>query len=166
MSGVSQRTVWRAISELEDLGEIRNVGTNGQYQTSVYELCAMPDCHSDKLARRDSESVVAVPNQPVVVPPIGTQPHKTPKETPSSRGSRIDENFKPSEQLAKWARENTPNVDIRLETAQFVDHHVAKGSTMKDWNRAWQTWMRNQQKWSKPAAPQQPVPIQYAWANR
>lgn len=34
-------------------------------------------------------------------------------------------------------------VKISFETAQFLDHHRAKGSRFRDWDAAWKTWMRN-----------------------
>ena len=30
----------------------------------------------------------------------------------------------------------------------FLDHHIARGSTFKDWHRAWSTWMRNEKKFN------------------
>jgi hypothetical protein len=45
--------------------------------------------------------------------------------------------------MREWARINVPTVDLERETAQFLDHHAAKGNTFVDWRRAWMTWMRN-----------------------
>lgn len=55
--------------------------------------------------------------------------------------------------MLAWASETCPRVDPDLETAQFRDHHQAKGSTMSDWPAAWRTWMRNAQKWQTPNVP-------------
>ena len=43
-------------------------------------------------------------------------------------------------------------VDLLKELAQFQDHHEAKGSTMKDWDAALRTWIRNAAKFAKPGA--------------
>jgi hypothetical protein len=43
-----------------------------------------------------------------------------------------------------WARIHTPLVGM-AETAQFIDWHTSKGSTMSDWTAAWRTWMRRAQ---------------------
>jgi hypothetical protein len=51
--------------------------------------------------------------------------------------------------MKTWAEANgADNLDLERETAQFLDHHAAKGSTFVDWTRAWQTWIRNQVKWA------------------
>jgi hypothetical protein len=34
-------------------------------------------------------------------------------------------------------------VSLITEFPQFCDHHRAKGSTMKDWHAAMNTWIRN-----------------------
>lgn len=74
---------------------------------------------------------------------------------PRKRGQRIPDDFAVTADMVAWARDNCPDVDGRLETAQFVDHWQAatgKGSTKRDWTAAWRTWMRNAQKWTKPKA--------------
>lgn len=167
MTGLSVRTVWRSIDALISLGELSKEGRQGEYQTTVYALPGVSVCHSDNLARRDNQGVSAVPKMATAVPPIGTQPHIPQKDNP--KGSRVTDDFAPTELMLAWARKNTPNVDVKLETSQFIDHHIAKGTIMKSWDRAWQTWMRNQQKWNAPkqqAAPVRNVPTQYAWANQ
>ena len=167
MTGLSVRTVWRSIDALVEMGEIAKEGRQGEYQTTVYSLPAVSSCHGDNLARRDTGGISAVPNMPTAVPPIGTQPHIPQKDNP--KGSRLTDTFVPTELMLAWARKNTPGVDVKLETAQFVDHHIAKGSVMKDWSRAWQTWMRNQYKWNAPKQPVLParnVSPQYSWANQ
>ena len=155
MTGLSVRTVWRSIEALLELGEIAKQGRQGEYQTTVYALPGVSACHRDNLARRDTEGISAVPKTPAAVPPIGTQPQRPQKDNP--KGSRLTDTFTPSEIQLAWARKNTPNVNVALETAQFVDHHIAKGSVMKDWGRAWQTWMRNQQKWNAPKQQAKPT---------
>jgi hypothetical protein len=162
MTGLSVRTVWRCIDSLIEMGEITKEGRQGEYQTTVYALPAVSICHSVNLARRDTGGISAVPKTSTAVPPIGTQPHIPQKDNP--KGSRLTDAFVPSELQLAWARKNTPDVDPTLETAQFIDHHIAKGSVMKDWGRAWQTWMRNQQKWSAPKQ-QTTIPANSPWSK-
>lgn len=46
--------------------------------------------------------------------------------------------------MAAWAVEiGVPAEILRAQTDKFLDHHRAKGSTFKDWDSAWRTWMRN-----------------------
>lgn len=74
------------------------------------------------------------------------------KQNTSSLGARrratsCPDPFVVDDGMRQWHAENTPTVDYRAETSQFVDHHRAKGSTFKDWRAAWRTWMRNAAKW-------------------
>lgn len=51
--------------------------------------------------------------------------------------------------MRQWGAAHAPLVaDPEAETRQFLDHHRAKGSTMKDWTAAWRTWMGNAQKFA------------------
>ena len=67
-----------------------------------------------------------------------------------SKGTRIPDDFTVTDDMKAWARENTPDAVVALETAQFLDHWRAKpgkDGTKLDWTAAWRTWMRNAQKW-------------------
>ncbi|GAA2566161.1 hypothetical protein GCM10010435_44160 [Winogradskya consettensis] len=82
------------------------------------------------------------------------------------KGTRIPADFTPDDSMRDWAKSNTPNAIVSLETANFVDHWTAKSgkdATKLDWVAAWRTWMRNAQKWSsegsnrqQSSAPRQP----------
>lgn len=51
--------------------------------------------------------------------------------------------------MVAWARKNTPLVDGKFETDQFIDYWASKpgqAGVKLDWRRTWQTWMRNAQK--------------------
>lgn len=62
----------------------------------------------------------------------------------------MPDTFEITDELRAWGREHAPLVlDPVAETAIFLDHHRAKGSSMKDWTAAWQTWMRNAQKFAQ-----------------
>jgi uncharacterized protein YdaU (DUF1376 family) len=56
--------------------------------------------------------------------------------------TKIPSNFALTDDMRTWASTNAPSVGIDEATAAFIDHHTAKGSTFKDWNAAWRTWMR------------------------
>lgn len=54
---------------------------------------------------------------------------------------------------------NEVGVDLAGELSQFCDHHDAKGSTFKDWDAAFRTWLRNAAKFRRDrATPAQPPP--------
>lgn len=96
-----------------------------------------------------------VGDRPTTLHPLGTvrkthvaaQPPNHPK-----RGCRLPDGWTPDATLTAWADEKHPGLDLDLETAQFADHHRARGSTMKDWRSAWRTWIRNAHRWSSPKA--------------
>ncbi len=82
-------------------------------------------------------------------------PPQTPQGGKAKRAVQLPENFEPNETNKRLADEL--NVSLITEFPQFCDHHRAKGSTMKDWNAALNTWIRNAKKFSgggKPAQPQ------------
>ncbi len=84
----------------------------------------------------------------------------------AARGEKIPENFQPSASLISWAKENHPTIDPTRETPGFVDHHLSRGSVMKNWEAAWRTWIRNAEKFSAgraggAPAPAEPKPIAY-----
>lgn len=88
---------------------------------------------------------------PVGSPPVSrpdpTRPDPTlVKDSPAlPRGTRITEDWTPSDALMDWAEKDTPNVDVQVETDNFVDYWLAKtgkDATKLDWGRTWQRWMR------------------------
>ena len=91
--------------------------------------------------------------------PDPTHKTETPSLSPRKRATSTPDLFPISDEMAAWGREHAPLVvDPRAETAKFLDHHRAKGSTFKDWQAAWRTWMRNAQTYAeragvKPASP-------------
>lgn len=73
------------------------------------------------------------------------------------RAAQLPPNWKPNDQHAAFAADNRLN--LAHEAEQFVDHHRAKGSSMKDWDAAFRNWLRNAVKWRRddPAVRQAPA---------
>ena len=162
--GASVETVRRALADLEEGGLVSRERRNRDsgYRTSDRYFLPVDLPTGQFALKAESGSL------PVNLPTLTGQSEGAidtsvePKEKPkvgAAKGSRLDDTFTPSEQMMAWARKNTPNVNVSLETAQFVDHHIAKGTVMKDWGRAWQTWMRNQEKWNAPKQQAKPTRI-------
>jgi hypothetical protein len=65
------------------------------------------------------------------------------KETVGARkrATQLPDGWEPNGTHHKIAEET--GVDLKLEAVQFRDHHAAKGSTYKDWDAAFRTWLRN-----------------------
>jgi uncharacterized protein YdaU (DUF1376 family) len=68
----------------------------------------------------------------------------------ASTNQPIPEGFHVSDNLKEWASKAVPNLNVEIETENFLDHHRAKGSFFKDWDAAWRKWMRNANNWAKP----------------
>jgi len=85
------------------------------------------------------------------------------KETPSgvSRASRLSPSFEPSDgsgKMAQIAARWTPDQRAK-EIERWRAHHMAKGTTMIDWDSAWQTWIGNSEKFG--ATRQRPLDLGY-----
>lgn len=72
----------------------------------------------------------------------------TESETDTEKSlSRARRNFeaskwRPTSELIEWAASEFPSVDLVVETEKFMDHFLANGKPMKDWNAAWRNWIR------------------------
>lgn len=65
----------------------------------------------------------------------------------AKKGTRLPGDYAPKD--AHWTLAASLGVDLRHEGPQFVDHHTAKGSVMKDWDAALRTWIRNAAKFAE-----------------
>ncbi|MEY1661566.1 hypothetical protein [Isoalcanivorax beigongshangi] len=63
------------------------------------------------------------------------------------RSSQLPDDFEPNEANRRVAAEQ--GVSISEQLPQFSDYHRAKGSTMKDWHAALNTWLRNARKFDR-----------------
>lgn len=58
-----------------------------------------------------------------------------------NRATVLPDNFEPNDTAVAMAAEL--GVSLAAEQAAFTDHHTANGSTFKDWQAAFRTWLRN-----------------------
>jgi len=65
---------------------------------------------------------------------------------PTKRAHQLPDSWQPTEQHYRMATER--GLSVEGEAEQFEDYHRAKGSTMKDWDRAFNTWLRNASKFA------------------
>lgn len=68
-------------------------------------------------------------------------------KTTTTRETVIPENFEPDKTAVELAKEF--GVSIATELPAFTDHHTANGSTFKDWQAAFRTWLRKAAKFAK-----------------
>lgn len=69
-----------------------------------------------------------------------------PQDAPPTpkRASRLPDTFMLTQDMRKWARERTPEIDVITETEKFVNHWRAKAgkdATKHDWIATWRNWM-------------------------
>ncbi|BCX51639.1 hypothetical protein CTYAZ2_12210 [Comamonas testosteroni] len=65
----------------------------------------------------------------------------------TTRATSLPDSFEPNETADRLAGELGLVVTAELEA--FEDHHMANGSTFKDWQAAFRTWLRNSAKFSQ-----------------
>jgi hypothetical protein len=88
------------------------------------------------------------PNPPGPVPKREKEQQTPTSSVARKRGGRIPADFAADASMVDWARNNTPAVNGRIETANFVDYWTAASgtnATKLDWVAAWRTWMRKAQ---------------------
>lgn len=62
-----------------------------------------------------------------------------------SRGTRLPDDWQPSESLWAWGKEKLPEADLRFETAAFKDYWAAQPGSRGiklDWDKTWKNWIR------------------------
>lgn len=73
------------------------------------------------------------------------------RETRRTKMTAYPDDFSVTESMYEWALEKKglTSAAVDIETEQFTNHHLAKGTKFVDWERAWRTWMGNVSKWAK-----------------
>jgi hypothetical protein len=158
-ANVSERQVSRSIKALEALGELsidHNRGLNvGRNKTNRYwiNLTCPPECDGTMNHRIDG---VTHPTRRVDISDadgqtdVSGEPVIEPVKEPIRKSSKIDMNFKPSEEMLNWFVDAKIPVDPNQQTQLFIDYYLSNGKTMKDWSAAWRNWMRKAADYQKP----------------
>jgi hypothetical protein len=60
-----------------------------------------------------------------------------------ARAKPLTRPFMLTRDMRAWAAEKVAGVDLKEETAKFVDHYIGNGKPMVDWVACWRNWMRN-----------------------
>lgn len=116
-------------------------GDTGVTQTT---LETTPGNHPSSSA----EPITAEPTSPAALV-AAPSPDGSGKKEP--RATRIPADFATtgvSAEMVEWARTECPDVDGRVETANFIDYWNSKGgkdARKTDWKRTWQVWFRTAQ---------------------
>ena len=162
----SERTVQYQLRRMEDSGWLLRVGhgKGGRSQTTEYRISPLwlkgaeiapiqkGAIDDEKGATDDTKGCNLEQERVQRVAPANNR-HRTIKE-PSvtvigagaqkrepNRATVLPDDFKPNDTAAAMAAEL--GVSLTAEQAAFTDHHTANGSTFKDWQAAFRTWLRN-----------------------
>lgn len=73
--------------------------------------------------------------------PDGTSSPSGSAGKPRPRSNQLPDDWQPHDNHRSFATGH--DLDLATESAQFVDHHKARGTRMVDWDRAFWTWLRN-----------------------
>ena len=76
------------------------------------------------------------------------------KAKPAARATVLPNDFHPDGAALQIAKDF--GLDVLAEQTAFSDFHAAKGSTFKDWQAAFRTWLRNANKFGQRAAAMTP----------
>lgn len=90
---------------------------------------------------------------------------------PRNRGSRLPENWKPSEADIAWQRgERITDAAARRETLKFRDHFAAasgQNAVKREWSAAWRNWIRRAVDQGTPGGlrPGVAAPVDNSWMD-
>ena len=79
----------------------------------------------------------------------------TADKRPPKRAHALPDDWMPNDTHRQMAGKSS--LSVTDEQEKFSDYHKAKGSTMKDWDAAFRTWLRNAQKFKEKDQPQKPA---------
>lgn len=68
------------------------------------------------------------------------------KTPPQKKGTRLPNDWHPSEDLMTWAKTEFPNTDVLIETDKFKDYWRSKAgasATKLDWDATFRNWIRS-----------------------
>lgn len=163
-SNASTRSVKRDIRELIELGELlvesQAAPVGGQYRTNLYRILVQcpAECdgsfghrlRGDRLGKNDVSGVTdgasGVTDWVSRGDTVGTQNNINQHINLNKRAKRIDEGWKPSDELVSWTQETAPQLAVDKEVERFVDYWLsASGANASklDWNRTWKNWIRS-----------------------
>lgn len=152
-------------------GSPKGSETSGAARTDDDTRPSMPHEHDDTTSsisadrkgsanpsgKAPSRAAPARPRTPYPVPPSPTQeqtplgPPTAKRSAPTSgdgrRGTRLPDNFEPTDEMKAWARKDCPLTTYR-DHEMFVDHwraQTGQRAVKRDWIATWRNWMRRTQ---------------------
>lgn len=100
--------------------------------TDKKHIPPLPPAGGDRTA---SSSAVSCSDQPTAIAPEAKPKPKT------RRGTRLPDPFLLTTDMARWARDRAPGVNLSLATEKFVNYWRGTGKTKVDWEATWRNWI-------------------------
>lgn len=159
-TGLSERAVQTNIRKLVQQGYIRIIPGGGKGNANLYFVSANPAADAPRTKCTPAADAPQTPQQMRANPaadapePSGTiiEPSEEPLVVPQPddltpkrrRSTSLPTEWVPSDRnIADAHARNFTNQEIRHEAERFRDYHLAKGTTFKDWDAGWRTWLGN-----------------------
>lgn len=151
----SKSQVLKTVAELEAAGWILTTAKAAPGRNTTFRIVPMFDEINGSQSENDGSHSGGNGSQPAPTAPTtasnglnnGGARAGAHTSNRRSKGTPAPDSFEVTDTLRAWAKTNRVTCDLQATTEQFLDHHRAKGSVLKDWTAAWRTWMRNTRRW-------------------
>lgn len=153
---ISKRSVITHIKKLEEMGFLKIQHRDGKFHrnsSNMYHLnisagdALVQEIHHPSAGDSLPPSAGDAPRTSHSLEPVNESKDVKNKK-PIIKSRQIPKNWQPNEKHIETCINN--RLDVNETAEHFRDHHTAKGSTMKDWDAAFRTWLRNAVKFNKP----------------
>ncbi|MDB6454729.1 helix-turn-helix domain-containing protein [Falsirhodobacter sp. 20TX0035] len=171
-TGLGERAVQNNIRALVEAGYISIVPNAGQGLANLYFVrpTPAPDAPPHEVHPRTtctstpaSRSKTPAPDAPKPSRTT-TEPSEEPPLVPQADAKRkraisLPDNWVPSERnVADAQARNFSAEEIQHEADRFRDYHLAKGTTFRDWDAGWRTWLGNARRYPSGGVARQAAP--------
>lgn len=151
---LTTKQIRTALDKLEEAGLIMSGTFNkaGYDRTKWY--CPLGQIDLPKKANGDAQEGEPIPDVNTDIKPDTLFGPDDPKPAKRKRAVSLPDGWVPSDRNIEDAmKRGFSTEEINHEAEQFRNYHHAKGSTFKDWDAAWRTWLGNARKFasSRPA---------------
>ena len=138
-TGLSSRTVYRALSTAVGAGFLDVVAHGGGRGRATHYVAALPVDNSvnPDTGSHHQTNTNPLPNQRENAAASG----KSKRRRIRPALSLIPEGFALTAERLEWAATYAPGVVAELETAKFVEHHRSRGTRSANWDAEWRKWM-------------------------
>lgn len=158
-TGLKDRAVQGNIKSLVSQGYITIVPNAGQGLANLYFVRATPapDAPPQEMHPRTKRHKTPASNAPTPAagapkPSLTINEPSEEAKPPAKRATSLPQNWVPSDRNLDDARSrNFTDEEVHEQAAAFRDHHLARGTTFKDWDAAWRTWLGNARRFARSA---------------